>query len=184
MTTEPPAGAAPDNVTTPVVDCPPEIVGGFRPIETSESAPPPVTVSVALAVPLNDAVIVAEPAPTVVIVNVADDPPAAIDTLAGTVATAVLLLDSVTVAPPDAAVLNPTLAETGVPAATLDWPSVTLVTAAVGGGGFVVGGVGPLPPHWTIDSIVMAAAMTKPNDLAWRIVVSMGSCSFGLSNDD
>jgi hypothetical protein len=109
-TTSPSAGAAPERKTVPVTGFPPSTVAG----ETPRDAGPMgggggVTVSVELRVtPPNAPVIVADvDAVTdgVLAVNVALKAPAGTVTLAGTVAALVLLLDSVTTAPPEGAAL-------------------------------------------------------------------------------
>jgi hypothetical protein len=97
-TTAPPAGAPLLSVTIPLTDSPPTTVAALSDIDTS-AAPPTASVAV-LLLPLIDAVIVALPAEIAATVNTALDEPAATVTTVGTVATAVLLLDSETVAPP------------------------------------------------------------------------------------
>jgi hypothetical protein len=94
---------------------------------------------------LTDAVIVAAPAATAVIVNVALDELAGIVTDAGTVATAALLVESEIVAPPATVeAFRVTVPCPLVPAATLAAFSETLETAGV----VVVAAVGePEPPH-------------------------------------
>jgi len=94
---------------------------------------------------LSDAVMVAVPAATAAIMNVAFDEPAAMMTGVCTVATAGLLLDSERLAPPvDAAAVRLTVPCPLLPAATLVGFSVTLDTAGLA----VAGPVGePEPPH-------------------------------------
>src|SRR5215203_3276724 len=108
-TTSPPAGAPPERKTVPVTGFPPSTVAG----ETLRDAGPMgggggVTVSVALRVsPPNAPVIVADVdavTDAVLTLNVALKAPAGTVTLAGTVATLVLL-DSVRTAPPEGAAL-------------------------------------------------------------------------------
>jgi len=101
VTTAPPLGAGPFNVTVPVEEVPPVTDVGLRPTELGAGA---LTVSPAVCVVL---LYVAEivddvllPTAVVVTVNVAVVAPAATVTLAGTVAAPVLLLLSVTAAPP------------------------------------------------------------------------------------
>jgi hypothetical protein len=107
---------------------------------------------------------VVDPAATAVKGNVALDDPDATSTVAGTVATPVLLLDNETVAPAaGAAALSVTVPWTVPPAATLAGFSVTAVTLTV---------VPPPPPpppppvfpvgeplHWTTQSAVTTAAI-------------------------
>ena len=104
-TTSPPAGAPTERKTVPVTGVPPSTVAG----ETLRDAGPMggsggVTVSVALrVVPPNAPLIVRDVdavTDVVLTVNVALKAPAGTVTLAGTVAALVLLLDSVTTAPP------------------------------------------------------------------------------------
>jgi hypothetical protein len=109
-TAKPPAGAADVRVSVPCEEVPPVTLVGFT--DTAESAAGAdggVTVSVALRVaPPNAPVMVAGVevvTDTVLTVNVTLVAPATTVTLAGTVAALVLLLDSVTTAPPDAAAL-------------------------------------------------------------------------------
>ncbi len=104
VTRAPPEGAAPFKVTVPVEDAPPSGLLGLSETEEGVAA---LTVKVAvLVVPLSTAEIVTEVLAgtgVVVIVNVAVVAPAATVTLAGNVAADVLLLDSVTRAPPEGA---------------------------------------------------------------------------------
>lgn len=105
VTTRPPAGAAPDKVTVPVLDAPPATDVGFKETELSDGpVGPPVTVSVAacLDTPVlavsDDVVVVATAA--VVTANDAVDAPFATVTVAGTVAAPVLLDAKLTTTPP------------------------------------------------------------------------------------
>jgi hypothetical protein len=109
-TTSPPAGAPTERKTVPVTGFPPSTDAG----ETPSDAGPMgggggVTVSVALRVtPPKAPVIVADVdavTEAVLTVNVALKAPAGTVTLAGTAAALVLLLDSVTTAPPEGAAL-------------------------------------------------------------------------------
>jgi len=109
-TTSPPAGALPERKTVPVTGFPPSTVAG----ETLRDAGPTgggcgVTVSVALRVapPYAPLIVtdVDDVTEVVLTVNVALKAPAGTVTLAGTVAALVLLLDSVTTAPPEGAAL-------------------------------------------------------------------------------
>jgi hypothetical protein len=105
VTTKPPAGAAADNVTVPVLDAPPATDVGFKATELSDGpVGPPVTVRVAawLETPVlaesDDVVVVATAA--VVTVNDAADAPLGTVTVAGTVAAPVLLDARLTTTPP------------------------------------------------------------------------------------
>jgi hypothetical protein len=103
VTTAPPAGAALNSVTVPVLAAPPVSTTGFSVIEESSGF---TTSPIALETPLYAAVMVTTvPVVTglVVIVNVAVDAPAGTVTDAGTVAAFVLLLVSVITAPPTVA---------------------------------------------------------------------------------
>lgn len=109
-TANPPAGAADVKVSVPCEEVPPVTLVGFT--DTAESAAGAaggITVSVAVRVaPPNAPLMVAGVevvTDTVLTVNATLVTPAATVTLAGTVATLVLLLDSVTTAPPEAAAL-------------------------------------------------------------------------------
>jgi hypothetical protein len=109
-TVNPPAGAADVRVTVPCEEAPPVTLVGFS--DTAESAAGAaggVTVSVALRVapPYAPLMVADDDAVTdaVLTVNVTLVVPAATVTLAGAVATLVLLLDSVTTAPPAGAAL-------------------------------------------------------------------------------
>jgi hypothetical protein len=105
VTTRPPAGAATDNVTVPVLDAPPATDVGFNVTDVSAGpVGPPVTVSVAawLETPVlaeSDAVVVVATA-AVVTVNDAVFVPLGTVTVAGTVAAPVLLDAKLTTTPP------------------------------------------------------------------------------------
>lgn len=104
ITTAPPVGAGPPRVTVPVEEVPPVTEVGFRLIELSTEGP--TVKSAVFVMLLYRAEIVTgvlDVTATVVTVNVAVVSFAATVTLAGTVATGVLLLTSVTSAPPDGA---------------------------------------------------------------------------------
>ncbi|HEV8636851.1 MAG TPA: hypothetical protein VG370_21745 [Chloroflexota bacterium] len=142
-TANPPAGAAAVNVTVPCADAPPATLVGLT--DTAESAAAGggggagVTVSDAVLVaPPNAPVIVTgvdAPTALVVTVNVALVAPAAIVTLAGTLAAAALLLESDTAAPPlGAAALKVTVPVEELPPTTLVGLTVTAASAADGGG--------------------------------------------------
>jgi len=105
VTLNPPAGAADVNVTVPCADAPPVTLVGLTATADSEAGGGGgVTVSVAVLVapPKAPVTVTGVEAATALVVmeKVALIEPAATVTLAGTVATAVLLLDNVTTAPP------------------------------------------------------------------------------------
>jgi hypothetical protein len=112
-TAKPPAGAADVSVTVPCEDVPPVTLAGFTATVESDAggggAGGGVTVSVTLrAFPPNAPLIARDVdavTDAVLTVNVALKAPAGTVTLAGTVAALVLLLDSVTTAPPEGAAL-------------------------------------------------------------------------------
>ena len=143
VTAAPPAGAAPFKVTVPVEEVPPVTLVGLSVTPEGIGA---LTVRFAdFVVPLNspEMVTVALTATgVVVIVNVALVAPAATVTLAGTVAAAVLLLPSVTTAPPvGAALLNVTVPVEEAPPVTVAGLTDTEETV----GGFTVS-VAPCVP--------------------------------------
>jgi hypothetical protein len=136
----PPEGAAPVSVTVPCDAVPPETLAGLTATDDNEAGGGGgVTVSTALRLaPPNVPPMVAEvdePTDTVLTVKVAFVAPAATVTLAGTVAAAVLLLVSVTVAPPDGAALdNVTVPCELLPPTTVDGLNVSDDNAACAGG--------------------------------------------------
>jgi hypothetical protein len=96
-----------------------------------------------MLLPPIDAVIAVVPADTAVMVNVALDDPAGTVSVAGTVATAALLLANAMLAPEDgAAALSVTVPWPVPPAVTLAAPNVTDDSAKVGEVGDVLE-----PPH-------------------------------------
>ena len=127
VTVAPPAGAAPLKVTVPVEEFPPVTLVGFSESEerVGGGGGAAVTVSEAdLLAPLNVAemeTVVDTATALVLTVNVALVAPAATVTLDGTLATVVLLLESVTTAPPDGA------APLSVTVPVEEFPPVTLV---------------------------------------------------------
>jgi len=129
VTTAPPDGAAAVSVAVPVTELPPMAVGVFS--VSDASATPDVTVIAEDRVlPLAEAVIVAEPGATAVTVTAAVDAPAGTVTGDCTVATAVLLLASVTATPPEgAAELSVTVPCTLAPAPIVDALSDRLAIA-------------------------------------------------------
>jgi hypothetical protein len=126
VTSAPPAGAIPVNVTVPVEFAPPTTVAG---LSASEESLAGFTVNVAVAVvPYVPEMVTAVPLVTapVVTAKVAVVVPAATVTLVGTCATPVLLLESVTTAPPEGATpLNVTVPVELLPPTTLVGLSVT-----------------------------------------------------------
>ena len=120
--------------------------------------------------PFNDPLIVTGvDALTIVVdtVNGALGAPAAMATLAGTVATAVLLLVRFTVAPPDGALPDSVAVPcTEVPPTTLDPASEMAASVTAGGVGV---GVGLLPPHRVLARPAVAiAAATSSEEMGLR----------------
>lgn len=141
-TVAPIAGAAAVKVIVPITFVPPTTLVAFNTIEASADSRA-VTVSAAdcVDVPFSAAAIVAVPTATPVTVNGALVAPAAIATVAGTVATAGLLLDNEMLTPPaGAAALIVTVPWPVAPAETLVADSATADTP-------VVGEVELEPPH-------------------------------------
>jgi hypothetical protein len=142
VTPNPPAGAADVNVTVPCADVPPvTLVGLTETADNEAGGGGGVTLSVAVLVaPPNAPVIVTGVdalTAVVVTVNVALVAPAATVTLAGTVATAVLLLDSVTTAPPaGAALVNVAVPCAALPPTTLAGLRPIADSAAAAGAAF------------------------------------------------
>jgi len=135
-TTTPPLGAGPLNVTVAVEELPPVTLDGLRLSEDRVGRGGGVTVSEAdRVVPLYDPEMVTEvdePTALVLTVKLALVAPAAPVTLAGTVATPVLLLDRLTTAPPlGAAALSVTVPVDELPPVTLDGLSVSEVTGGL-----------------------------------------------------
>jgi hypothetical protein len=138
----PPGGAALESVTTPCEPEPPVTLDGLTTkrwsVGAGGGAPATVTVSGALRVPpLYDAVIVTvvlDCTADVVIVNVPVKPPVGTVTLAGTPATAGLLLESAMTVVWGAATLTTTVPLDPSPPATVDGFTSRFVNA-VGGGG-------------------------------------------------
>lgn len=137
----PPAGAGPVRVTVAVVSAPPMTVDGLTTIDAS-CGPPTERADDCRLAPFIDAVIVTLPGVTPVTEKVPVVPPAATVTDAGTVATALLLLDSEITAPlPDVALANVTVPWRVDPSATFEPENVTLVMLPL------VGIVGEPEPH-------------------------------------
>jgi hypothetical protein len=142
-TTAPPDGAAPLSVTVPVEDCtPPTTLVGFTESEESVGAGGGVGVTVSDAdlvtlLKVAEMVTAVDAATALVLtVNVALVAPAATVTLDGTLAAAVLLLESATTAPPDgAAPLSVTVpVEDCTPPTTLVGFTVNEESVGAGGG--------------------------------------------------
>ena len=167
----PPTPAALLKVTVPTTGRVPTTVGALK--ESADKAGAPVTVSSAepLLLPIA-AVMVVDPAEVVVMRNVALDNPAEMSTGVSTVATALLLLESVRLAPPASAFpVRLTVPWTVVPAVTVDRFNATLDTVDP-----VVGPVGV--PEWRQPAIATAAIARKiraESDVSrrWVIIVQV-----------
>ena len=142
VTPIPPAGAADVNVTVACADVPPGTLAGLTETADNEAGGGGgVTLSVAVFVapPFTPVIVTGVDAPTAVVVtlNVALVAPAATVTLAGAVTTAVLLLDSVTTAPPvGAALVNVAVPCDALPPTTLAGLSPIADSAAAAGAAF------------------------------------------------
>jgi len=140
-TCAPPAGAGPVRVTVPVEDWPPKTFAGFSVNEESVGAGGGAGVTVSetdLVTPpyAAEMLTVVDAATALVLtVNVALVAPAATVTLEGTLAAVVLLLESVTTAPPvGAAPLSVTVPVEEFPPVTLVGFSVNEESVGAGGG--------------------------------------------------
>jgi hypothetical protein len=176
-TTAPPDGAAPLNVTVPWEELPPVTLVGLTPSDERATGgggggvPACVTVSVAVRVTPSDAEMVTEVdalTEEVATVKVALAAPAGTVTLAGTLATAELLLESATTAPPDgAAPLNVTVPWEALPPVTLVGFSARADRETVGDG------AGPL---LTLTLLVEDHAPGVPDELCPRTRHQTGVC--------
>jgi len=144
VTTAPPAGAALVRVAVPCAAFPPTTLVGLSAIADSAAAGggavEGVTVNVAVLVAPPNAPVIVTAVETltalVVTLKVALVAPAATVTLAGTVATVVLLLDSATTAPPaGAALVSVAVPCAALPPTTLVGLSVIADSADAAGGG-------------------------------------------------
>lgn len=166
-TTAPPAGAGPDNVVVPMTESPPTTLVLANVIEASATRAVTVSVGDWLLLPFIDAVIAAVPGATATMMKVALDPPAAIVTLAGTDATAELLLASDRLAPAaGAAVLSVTVPSPLPPAVTLVALSETADTAV---------GVGDVdePPHCAVLKRAATVATSLTNGVVCLMMCLM-----------
>ena len=144
VTIAPPVGATVVNVTVPVLAAPPTTLvgltvtedklaggGGGLTVSTAVREAPPKVPEIVTGVATVTAVVVME--------KFALSAPAATVTLAGTLATVVVLLDSVTIAPPvGAAEVNVAVPVLAAPPTTLVGLTVTEDKLAGGGGGLTV----------------------------------------------
>jgi hypothetical protein len=161
--TAPPEGAAPVSDTVPVDALPPTTEAGFSVTELT----PGVTRRLACCVlPLKLPEIetdVAVATANVLIGKLADVVPAATATLAGTEATDVLLLDSVTVPPAD--VFKVTVPVTGFPPAILAGFTVTDVTPGTPNCCAPTDVVGSTAAYWRMwKPVTEAIALPQPNN--------------------
>jgi hypothetical protein len=146
-TAAPPTGAGAVRLTVPVTGFPPTTVEALNDI-VERTTRTTVTEEDWLLLPLSDAVTLAVPAPTPVIVNAAVDEPACSVTGDCTVATAGLLLVSVMLAATVGAAATVT-----VPCAVPPIPMVDALTATLDTPGpVVVGDEGELEPHRAAQS--------------------------------
>jgi len=154
VTTAPPVGAGPDSLTVPEMGSPPATVVLATVIATSVERAVTVSVDDCMPLPFIDALMAAVPGASAAIVKVVLDDPAATVTDPGTVATAVLLLVSATVAPPvGAAALSVTVPCSLPPAARLGALNETADMPVV-----VVDGDVEEPPHCTVLRSAATAA--------------------------
>jgi hypothetical protein len=171
VTSAPPVGASPFRVTVPVEGVPPLTVEGLS--DTPDTVRG-LTVNVADCVPAYDPWIVAWVAvftAFVVIVNVAEVAPAGTVTLEGTVAIVVLLLLSVTTAPPVGATLvRVTVPVEGVPPVTLAGFSVTEVR--LGGGKDPITAISARPMFWLDAETVLTVNVIQVTVFEAKEIVS------------
>ena len=157
-TTAPPAGAAPDRLTVPITESPPTTLVFASVIAASATRALTVSAGDWLLLPFIDAVMAAVPGANAVMVNVALDAPAATVSVAGTEATATLLLTSERLEPPAGAAAESVTVPCPVPpATTLVALSETADTAVV-----TVGAVDE-PPHWIVLNSATTVAASLMN---------------------
>jgi hypothetical protein len=174
-TAAPPAGAAAVRVAVPLTEFPPTTLDEPNEIEAS-ATDPAATVSAGdwRLLPPSDAVIVAVPAATAAIVNVALEEPAGIMRGVCTVATAGLLLDSEILAPPvGAAAVRLTVPCPLVPAITLIGLSATPDTAGL----VVVGMAGEPEPHRIIATAATTVVASVMIGVGRRLILGGSSLS-------
>ena len=158
------------SVAVPVTEFPPTTLDALNTIDASATCALTVSVGDCLLPPLNDAVIVAVPALTPVTTNVPLDNPVWITTVAGTVATAGLLLESVMLAVDNAAADRVTLACPVPPMAMVVTPSATADTP-----GPEVGEV--VEPHRIVATAISRVNAILTNGLSRRRWIIKGSPS-------
>src|SRR6266850_2249801 len=187
--TAPPAGAALVSLAVPCEAVPPVTLVGFTETDESDAGGGGgETVNAALLVaPPNEPEIVTdvdEATGCVVTVNVLLVLPAATVTLAGTVATVVLLLDIVTTAPPlGAAALSVTVPVVELPPTALVGLTLNEERVAGGGGvpaGFTVRSAERVTPPPVTEIVTMVCTETAAGR-SWMkpLVLPAGTCTLG-----
>jgi hypothetical protein len=169
VTTAPPVGAGADNATLTRTASPPTTVELTTVIDASVARAVTVSAGDWLLLPFIDAVMEAVPGATATTMKPMVVEPAGTVAVAGTEATAALLLASEMVEPPaGAAALNVMVPVPLPPTVTLVALSETAEIAVVG-----VGDVDDEPPHWAVPRRATTAAASLMSGGVWRIMYLM-----------